>query len=87
MYGFSSASSLVIVTVAVFAPVALGSNLIWKLVVPPAATGVPGWLLTTKSLLPLSDTRGLPVRFNPSVPVLAIVNVRTTNPLSTSTPP
>ena len=60
---------------AVRVPTADGSNVTWKVVVPPAAILAAGCVVTVKSAacVPLTATRGEPVRFSVAVPVLRIV--------------
>ncbi len=78
LYGFSSASLLAILTVAVRKPVALGSKVIVKVVVPPAlATLVAASVVNEKSAawVPPMVTRGLSVKFNGAEPVVVMVKV------------
>ena len=78
----SSPSLLLIVTVALRVPLALGLNVIWKVVLPPAATGDAGVAMTLKSdaCVPLRLTPET-VRF--ALPGFAIVKVRVIVPLAT----
>src|SRR5262245_13247557 len=77
VYGLSSGSLLVMLTVASRTPVALGLKRTWKLVVWPAPTGVLGSATTLKSLAfgPLSATSGRPDSCNAAWPLLLIVKV------------
>ena len=73
---------------AVFVPSSLGSNVISKVVVPPAVTEEAGCRVTAKSLLPVMTTgSGLPVRFRASKPKFPIVKVRVIEPPVTGTLP
>ena len=64
-----------VLNAAVRVPTAEGSNVTWKVVVPPAATVAAGCVVTVKSAacVPLTATRGEPDRFSVAVPVLRIV--------------
>ncbi len=85
----SSWSSVAMVSIAVRIPPALGSNVTWNVVLPPAATGELGRAVTVKSTacVPLTATLGAPVRVSAAVPLLVIVNIRTTVALVTLAPP
>src|SRR5438045_901665 len=76
-------------TVAVRAPAALGSNLIWKVVVPVRAATLllEGWatMLKSAALAPVSVTMGMPVRLNAPDPVFLMVKVCVTAPRLIST--
>ena len=76
-------------TVAVLAPVALGSKVTWKVVCPLAATGLVGWVVTVKSaaLVPSITTLVVPVRFSAAEPVFLMVKVLTTVPPAISALP
>ena len=82
LYGFSLLSSLAMLKVALRNPAPAGSNVIWKVVAPPAATGVVGCAVIVNSFdcVPPTTTIGVPVRFSAAVPLFVIVNVRTTVP-------
>ena len=75
--GFSSVSSLAMVTVADCGPVAEAEKLTSNVtVLPPGATvAVSGCLVTLKAVLPLMATRGEPVRARDTGPVLVMVKV------------
>src|SRR4029450_7185711 len=77
VYGLSSGSLLVMLTVASRTPVALGLKRTWKVVVWPAPTGVLGTVTTLKSLAfgPLSATSGGPDSCSAARPLLLIVKV------------
>ena len=63
-------------------PEPLGSKVTWKVVLPLAVTGEVGNAVTVKSAawVPLTATKGVPDRVRLTVPLLAIVKVRTTVP-------
>ncbi len=87
VYGFSSASSLAMLTSAVRLPVADGVSRRVKVVVPlAAATGVVASLWRVKSVDPLRATRGVPLRVRAPSPVLRMVKVCSWE-LPTATPP
>jgi len=88
-YNASLLSSLAISIVAVRVPVAVGSKVTMKVVVPPELTGVVGICVTVKSAacVPVTSTSGVPARFRSASPVFWIVNVRMTDPVSTSASP
>ncbi|CAD0000402.1 hypothetical protein FLACHUCJ7_00021 [Flavobacterium chungangense] len=81
---------MAIETVAVLVPVADGSKVTTKVVVPVvAATGDVGWVVTVKSaaLVPLMVTSGVPFRFKALAPVFSIVKVLAIVPEATSVEP
>ena len=76
-------------TVALLTPVDEGSNVTWKVVLPPAVTGEEGCAVTLKSAawVPLRATFGSPVRLKSEEPVFLMVKVRVTLPESMSALP
>ena len=80
-------SLLLIVTVPVCRPTPVGTNLIWKVVLAPAASeSLAGWLTMLKSA-PLTDTGVPPVSVSVELPVFLIVYVSTTEPVISVTEP
>ena len=72
---------LAMLTVAVTMPAALGAKVTSKVLLPPPARLLlAGWLLTLKALLPVTLTRGEPLRVSAPAPTLRMVKVRTTLP-------
>ena len=66
-------------TVALRVPVALGSKVMTKVLVPPALTvEASGWVVTVNSeaLVPETATIGVPDRLKAPLPLLVIVKVR-----------
>jgi hypothetical protein len=85
-YGFSFASLLPTLTVAVRVPAALGLKRTWKLVFQPAATVLAGCTMALKSAAFAPDNAtGLTV--NEAVPRFWMVKVRVTVPLGKSVLP
>ncbi len=77
---------MAMLTVAVRKPVAVGSKVIVKVVVPPPlVTGVEASTVSMKSpgCAPPIVTRGLSVRFRSAVPVLVMVKMLGLVPLAT----
>jgi hypothetical protein len=86
LYGFSSASPLLKLRLALRKPLALGLNCTWKVLFPPAATEEAGWTVTVKSAACVPETV-TELTLKGPVPVFWMVKVRVTVPLVTSTLP
>ena len=74
--GFSFASLLLKLSVALRRPLALGSNLTEKVVLPPGVTLAAGAAVTVKSAACVPPTVTLP-RVSVALPGLVMVKVRT----------
>ncbi len=77
LYGFSSSSSLAMLTVPVRVPVADGLKVTLKVVVPLAATVADGVPVRVKSAPVIV---GVPVKVSVALPVFSMVKVLTTEP-------
>ncbi|CAD0000407.1 hypothetical protein FLACHUCJ7_00026 [Flavobacterium chungangense] len=85
----SSASLLVILTVAVLRPPAEGSNVMAKVVLPAVSIELFGKVVTAKSpaFAPPMLTKGVPDKFKNPAPVFSIVKVLVILPEATSVEP
>ena len=87
LYGFSSESSLTILTVPVRVPVAEGLKVTLKVVFPLAATVADGVSVRVKSAALVPPMVGVPLNVRVEPPVFSMVKVRTTVPEETSVLP